>query len=108
MCGGSERLMMLNTKAVADGGDWLSGAATPDASSGIQAWSKPAEQIGTAWMLRKGSRVAACQFWSHPSGGAVRLVVDTEWMLDEALDGGLNLIDVAHEWHAQFTAEGWK
>ena len=63
--------------------------------------------MGLLWELRKGTRVAVCHLWTHPSGGEARLEVDGEWHRGEAGRNGLAIVDVALERKRQFEAKGW-
>ncbi len=70
-------------------------------------WDGRAREMGELWTLRKGSRVAVCDLWTHPSGGEARVMVDGEWQRGEAGRDGLALVDLALEWKKQFQAKGW-
>ena len=78
------------------------------ASVNLPTFDGTAREMGEAWSLRKGNRVASCHLWTHPKGGEVRLTVDGEWHRGEALTDKMALIDVALEWRKQFEAKGWR
>ncbi|MEO7891214.1 MAG: hypothetical protein ABIW19_14545 [Vicinamibacterales bacterium] len=70
-------------------------------------WDGHAREMGELWTLRKGSRVATCHLWTHPSTGEVRVTVDGEWQRGEAGRDGLALVELALEWKAAFIEKGW-
>lgn len=73
----------------------------------IPPWDGQAREVGEVWTLTKGSRLAVCALWTHPSGGEARVTVDGEWQRGEAGRDGLALVDLALEWKAQFQEKGW-
>ncbi len=56
-------------------------------------------EVAEVWTLRKGSRVATCYFWTHPTrAGESRVVIDGELWRSEALADGAALLDLALSW----------
>lgn len=65
-----------------------------------------AREAAEVWRLRKATRVAVCNLWTHPKGGEARLTIDGEWHRGEALNNGLALMELALECKAQFRQKG--
>lgn len=70
-------------------------------------WGGRPREAGTMWTLRKGTRVAACQLWTHPIGGEVRITIDGDLLRSEARRDAATLIRLALEWQRQFEGKGW-
>jgi len=70
-------------------------------------WDGHPREAGLLWELRKGTRVAVCQLWTHPNGGEARVTVEGEWQRGEAGRDGLALVELALEWKQQFIEKGW-
>ncbi len=80
---------------------------THGASINIPEWDGHARACGEVFVLRKGSRVAVCELWTHPIGGEVRVTVGGELLRSEAKRDGMALVNIGLEWREQFKRKGW-
>ena len=66
------------------------------------------ELLSPAWTLRKGTRFATCEVWSHQFGFELRLMIDDDDLpRTQTCTSQEDLIRVQEEWRAALAATGW-
>lgn len=69
-------------------------------------WDGPVE-LGDAWTLYKGQRLARCALYSHPLGWELRLTVG-ELVRSQVCRSQDEILDRQDEWKATMMERGWR
>jgi hypothetical protein len=77
------------------------------ASINIPEYYDRPQLAANVWRLTKGTHVAVCAFWTHPTGGEVRVEVDGELIRSEAHRDGAALFELSEQWRIQFQEKEW-
>lgn len=70
-------------------------------------WTGERTELGNAWTLTKGTKIARCILWSHQFGHELKLVVGDELLRSQACRSGEQILTTHDEWKAAMLAKGW-
>jgi hypothetical protein len=68
-------------------------------------WHHPVD-LGDAWILRKGHKVARCILVSHQLGWELRLMT-TDLLRSQVSRSSDEILDTTEQWKAAMLAKGW-
>ncbi len=64
--------------------------------------------LSPVWTLRKGTKTATCEAWSHQFGFELRLTIDDDDLpRTQTCPSADDLVRVQEDWRAALTAKGW-
>jgi hypothetical protein len=66
------------------------------------------ERLSPAWTLKKGTKTASCEVWSHILGHELRAFVGGELVQSSVCKTLEELVSTQEQWRTAFEAKGWK
>lgn len=69
-------------------------------------WDGYPVELGTAWTLRKGDKVATCLLVSHPLGWELRLMT-TDLLRSQVCRSSDEVLSTQEGWKRAMTPRGW-
>jgi len=72
-----------------------------------ECWTGEQTELGDAWKLTKGNKVARCILYSHLFGHELKLVVGEELLRSQVCRSGEQILTTHEEWKAAMVAKGW-
>jgi hypothetical protein len=69
-------------------------------------WYGDPIELGNAWMLRKGEKVARCLLVTHPLGWELRLMT-TDLLRSQACRSSEEILSTHEQWKAAMIEKGW-
>jgi hypothetical protein len=69
-------------------------------------WDGDPVELGDAWILRKGEKVARSILVSHPLGWELQLMT-TDLLRSQVCRSSDEVLDTCEAWNAAMVAKGW-
>jgi hypothetical protein len=69
-------------------------------------WDGHPVDLGAAWILRKGTKVARCSLVSHPLGWELRLMTP-DLLRFQVCRSSEEILETHEQWKAAMQAKGW-
>ena len=69
-------------------------------------WEGHPIELGDAWTLRKGERVARCVLVTHPLGWELRLMTP-DLLRSQVCRSSEEILGTQEEWRAAMLSKGW-
>ena len=63
-------------------------------------------ELGDAWVMRKGEKVARCSLVSHPLGWELRLIT-SDLLRSQVCRSSEEVLDTQQLWQAAMVEKGW-
>ena len=70
-------------------------------------WDGHPVELGDAWIMRKGEKVARCVLVSHPFGWELRLMT-TDLLRSQVCRSSDEVLDTYEPWKAAMVGKGWE
>jgi hypothetical protein len=70
-------------------------------------WEGTPKHLGDLTALRKNSRTAACQIWTHAFGWECRLVIGDELIASQVCRSQENVFTFSETWYEALRNKGW-
>jgi hypothetical protein len=70
-------------------------------------WDGDPIELGDAWTLRRGDKVARCTLVSHPLGWELRLMT-TDLLRSQVCRSSDEVLDIQESWKAAMIEKGWQ
>jgi hypothetical protein len=74
--------------------------------SATRALGRPPVELGDAWVLRKGEKVARCLLVTNPFGWELRLMT-TDLLRSQVCRSSTEVLDPSEQWQAAMVEKGW-
>jgi hypothetical protein len=71
-------------------------------------WRGEARNLGDAFRLYKGKRLAVCELWSHQSGWELRFSVAGHMLATRVCRSQEDVFDTYDAWRAIMMERGWR
>lgn len=66
-----------------------------------------AELLSPVWALRKGTKAATCEAWSHQFGFELRVTIGRELVQSQVCRTQPDMIETQDAWRKAYEAKGW-
>jgi hypothetical protein len=70
-------------------------------------WTGEQTELGDAWTLHKGGKVARCYLMSHLFGWEVYLTVGDELLRSQVCRSSQDVLETQDAWRVAMLAKGW-
>jgi hypothetical protein len=70
-------------------------------------WIDEQADLGDAWTLRKGDKVARCVLWSHLFGWKLKLTIADEFIRTQVCRSSEEILNTHEAWKAAMLEKGW-
>ncbi len=70
-------------------------------------WDGHPVELGDAWIMRKGEKVARCILVSHPLGWELRLMM-IDLLRSQVCRSSAQVLDTSEQWKAAMIEKGWQ
>jgi hypothetical protein len=70
-------------------------------------WDGHPIELGDAWMLRKGEKVARCTLVTHPLGWELRLMT-SDLLRSQVCRSSEEILDTHEAWQIAMIEKGWR